>query len=372
MYRSIRKRYLRILLPAAAILLLAALILLWVSGFGILTLMKDPVQLTQLGPDNVEGSYATIRVDDLDVTFGFFGYQDSATGETVVEERYCLYPLEGKYLIIKATGEAVEQLQMKDDAADLIASGQVGSVMELNYGSITGTVDTRPDKKIVEILKTWITTNYLKADSLTDRFTGADLSGYEGAAEGNYAAYLADVILPVQLQADHVGRMSFSAVRRLTLLAGVLVLLAVLLLVSIFIGFWERPLRSALRLYGKESLAEDFAKTDPFGHKLRVGSGYIWIFGKLFSRIVPTADVVWAYARSKRLEGGKLSWSLVLKTVDDREFSVRLGDSALVQNAITAIQAKGYPLVLGFDKEKQKLYQKDLNAFRARAKNGTL
>lgn len=372
MFRSIRKRYLRFLLPAVLLLLLLAFLLFWISGFGILTLRQEPVELSQLSPERVEGSYATVEVEELDVTFGFFGYEDPATGEVTVEERYCVYPMEGKYLIILAPGEYVSQLEMKDDAAELIASGEVGSVMELDYGSFTGTVDTKPEKKVVEILKNWIVEHHISESKLTDRFTEADLSGYEGAAEGDYSAYLEDVILPVQLKVGHVGRMSFSTVRQLTAAAALLALLALLLLASIFAGLWERPLRSALRLHGKENLSGDFVKTDPFGRKLRVGNAYLWLFGPLFTRIVPTADVIWAYARSKRLEGGKLSWSLVLKTVDDREYAVRLGDSALVQSAITAIQAKGHPLVLGFDKEKQKLYQKDLNAFRARAKNGTL
>jgi hypothetical protein len=158
----------------------------------------------------------------------------------------------------------------------------------------------------------------------------------------------------------------------LSVLALILLLAAIALIISLILGLWEKPLRAYIKKHGKSALREDYSTGTGFNKTLHVGSNYIWWFKGLTTAITDIHAVIWAYPRSRRLEGGRLTWYLVLKTEDKRELSVHLGDSSGVQAAIDLIKSKGYPLVTGYDKDKQKLYDNDIPTFKAKAKNGTL
>lgn len=365
----VRKRYLRFVLPVLAALLVIAFLLLLISGFGFRYLFKKPLPLKELTLGNtVEGTYVDAPVDELNDTFAYYGYEDDY-GEAVVSERYALYMIDGKYLIVRVTHEYVPLLEKLDSADELVTSGQIGSILELNLGSFTGTLNP-VNEEAQATLRNWITSHQIDAASLTDRYTGADISGYAGAADGNYSAYLENVILPVQLESGYLGSHTAGAVKALTVIAVIFLLLAILLIVSIFIGLWEKPFRAALRQHGKKHLTADFDRAAIFGSGLRIGEHFIWVSGSLFTRILAVKDVIWAYPRHRRLEGGKLRWSLVLKTVTGEEASVKLDSEASVNQAISYIVGMGWPLAIGYDKEKEKLYKKDLAAFQGRARNG--
>ena len=365
----VRKRYLRFLLPAVAALLVIAFVLLLVSGFGFRYLFGKPTPMKELTPDSaVEGTYVEVPVSELDDTFAYYGYEDEY-GEAVVSERYALRMMDGKYLIVRVTHEYVPLLEKLDSADELVTSGQIGSILELKIGNFNGTLNEANDEAL-KTLRNWITTHQIDAANLKDRYTGADLSGYAGAADGDYSAYLNDVILPVQLESGYMGSHTAGAVKGLTVVAAIFLLLAILLIVSIFIGVWEKPFRAALRQYGKKHLTADFDRSVIFGSGLRIGEHFIWVSGAMFTRILAVKDVIWAYPRHRRLEGGKLRWSLVLKTTTGDEASVKLDSEASVNQAISYIVGMGWPLAIGYDKEKEKLYKKDLAAFQGRARNG--
>ena len=43
-----------------------------------------------------------------------------------------------------------------------------------------------------------------------------------------------------------------------------------------------------------------------------------------------------------------------------------------MEKAVAALRSRGNPMTVGFDKEKQKLYKKDLAAFRSKVLNGSI
>lgn len=370
MQMMVRKRYLRFLLPAIGALLVLALLMLLVSGFGFRYLLRKPVALSSLSAEELSGSYVTVPVEDLKDGYAVFGYQDSS-GVTVANERYCIYPVEGKYLIVRITEDFLPLMAKLDSANDLIASGEVGSILEIDFGDITGTVN-KVEKKAREQLRGWITAHQIDAGTLTDKYMNADISAYPGAAEGDYSSYLDAVILPVQLESGYLGHHGAGMVKALSLISLLLILLAILLAVSIFVGLWEKPYRAAVRQYGKRPMGADFEGAALFGPALRIGERFIWVSGLMSTRVLPVKEVIWAYPRSRRLEGGKQTWLLVMKTTDGQEASVKLGAENMVEHAIACIASRGWPLAVGFDKERQKLYKKDLAAFQHRARNGTL
>ena len=366
---AVRRRYLRFLLPALALLLVLAFLALWIGGFGFRYLLRRPVPLSEVPTDRLKGSYVTVPVTEAGERFTYLGYQDN-NGDPVITEEYTVCQLNGKYLMIRVTKKDLSVLDKYLNAADLVKSGELGSVLEANMGKLTGTVNKAGGDASAQ-LRSWLTNHQIDARKLVDNFSGADISGYPGASEGKYDAYFDDVILPLELDTGYLGIRSAGATKALTVVAALLTLLALALAVSIFLGFWEKRMRAALRQHGKR-LAADYDTAEVMGSRLRIGQDFIWVFGTLGTRILETKDVIWAYPRSKRLEGGKQSWSLVMKTDWGSEAAAKLESEAAVEKAAATLRSRGYPMTMGFDKEKQKLYKKDLAAFRGRVRSGSI
>ena len=370
MRMAVRKRYLRFLGPAMGILLLLAFLLLWISGFGFRYLFKKAVPLASVAEQDLPGSYVTLPVEDVTETFAVYGYADDS-GSPVVRERYCLWLRDGKYLILRVTKPFVSLLTQSDNRNELVLSGKVGSLREVDFGELKGTLN-KCQSSANKQLRDWITSHQIDAQNLRDRLTGADLSGYAGAETGDYSAYLDAVILPVQLETGYLGIRSGGFVRAMTILALILLLAAIALAVTVFLGLWEKPTRAAVRQYGQNRLATDYNTAEVFGPQLLIGHDFLWAAGPLITRILELKEILWAYPRSRRQEGGSLRWRLVLKTEWGEEVVVKLSGEGETEKAIACLQSRGFPLTVGFDKEKQKLFKKDLTAFKNKVRNGSL
>ena len=370
---AVRKRYLRILVPVILALVLLGVLLLLLGGRGAVYRFRSPVSWETLRLNGLEGSYVSVPADKLaSQTYAFYGYQDE-NEETIIEERFCYLVVEGKYLSVHVTEADVEELGKYEKGEEMVANGSIGSMLELKFADLAGTVVPGGEKDTRALMERWIGGQNIDGQTLKDKVTGADLSGYAGAEEGDYTAYFRDSILPYRMTIGYWGSRSQAAATFLAVLACVCFLLALLLLASIFLGVWERPYRQALCRWGKKPLRQDFAKARRFGRNKNfvLGENYLWWLRSFGSRVMPLEELLWAYPRSRRLEGGKKSWSLGLRS-EDQEWSVRLGMLSTVQQAIEALEATGHPLALGFDKEKQKLFEKDLTAFKAKVRNGTM
>ena len=57
-----------------------------------------------------------------------------------------------------------------------------------------------------------------------------------------------------------------------------------------------------------------------------------------------------------------------MKTTEGEEFVAPVGDAGTAQAALERILYFGGPVVTGFDKDKQRLYERDLTGFIGRAK----
>ena len=366
---AVRKRYLRFLLPALALLLLLAILVLWASGFGFRYLFKKPVPLAEVPLDRLEGSYVTVPVTEAGEQYTYLGYYDEDWLPAITEE-FTVCKLNGKYLIIRVTTKDLPILDRYLKAAELVQSGEMGSVLEANQGKLTGTVNkVSPDAE--KQLRTWLGNHQIDRLNMKDNYSGADISSYPGVAAGKFDEYFDDVILPWELDTSYLGIRPAGTAKALTVIAVILLRLALALAVSILLGLWEKRMRAAIRQHGKR-VAADYDSAEVLGSRLRIGQDFIWVFGPMSTRILETKDVIWAYPRSRRLEGGKQLWSVVMKTDWGSEAAAKLDSEAAVEKAVAALRSRGYPMTVGFDKEKQKLYKKDLAAFKSKVKSGTI
>ena len=371
---AVRSRYLRVLIPAILVSLFLAWLFWTLGGYGCVYRFRTPQAAETLHLEGLEGSYVTVSADVLaPQTFAFLGYTDE-NEETVIEERFCYLIVDGKYLTVRVTKADVEELAKYEDGEDMVSSGAIGSLLELHFAQLSGTVVKGAESGSRPILEQWITSQNITTDAngvTTDSATGADLSAY--AESGDYTAYFNERILPMHMTIGYWGDHTHGGANTLALLAALFLLLGVALIASLFLGIWEKPYREALRKWGRKELRQDFAKGKRFGRRgnLLLGEKYVWWLRTFSSRVLPVEEILWVYPRSRRLEGGRKDWSLGLRT-DTEKWGVRLGELSTVQQAIEAIRDKGYPLAMGYDKEKQKLFEKDLTQFKAKVKNGTI
>ena len=171
---AVRKRYLRFLLPAIALLLLLALLVLWISGFGFRYLLRRPAQLSEVPTEQLKGSYVTLPVTEAGEQFTYLGYQDAA-GNPVITEEYTICKLRGKYLMVRVTKKDLPVLDKYLNASEMVLSGELGSVLEANMGKLTGTVNkARPDA--MKQLRSWLTNHQIDGTVKKDLYNGMDVS----------------------------------------------------------------------------------------------------------------------------------------------------------------------------------------------------
>lgn len=349
MYKKVKLNYMKLVLPLTAALLALALALMLISGFGIRYGFMTSLPVEEFTVEELSGACAQIRTNQIEGTFARKGHEVEEGEEIDIIERFCMVRLEDDSFIGVHISDS-DDLRAVQQLSAAVEQFGIDEAMAMDFGVMRGTVNEMSDE-LYAIFCSW-----------GDEYATAELSGKT----------YGEVIRPLMLDVNYYGSLHQSISITLTVAAAVLLVLAVALLASSFTGVWDKPVRNEMKKAGKKQLEEEFAAAENFSGKLYLGKKHIWCFQKLFTDIFSTDDVIWAYARSRRLEGGKLSWYMVMKTRDKREYSVCLNTADNVQKAEKSLEKLVKPLCTGFDKEKQKLYDKDISTFCARVKNGSI
>lgn len=339
MIKKIRGRYLKIILPVSAALLAAAALLLWATGFGIFDALSAPANITELRSGSLMGQRVFVSVTDILGDFAALPESYDSDGNVAsYKERYCVVKVGDDYMGVCIRGD--EELSDVAQYVSAISAYSAEQLASFNMGSVTGTVN-RLKSDTYSMLVGWVQ----QQETDKDEF------------------YIAQHTLPYVVEDGYLGSTSAGLTWTLSIFALLLVLGAAVLLIMAAAGVWERPLRAFIKETGKKAAEEDFAASAFEAPNLRMGPKHIYIFGKMATDIVETDSVVWAYPRSRRLEGGALKWSLVLRTADGGEYAAFMGPAAPVEKSMEELESYGYPLTTGYDKEKQRLYDKDLTGF---------
>lgn len=206
--------------------LLAALVLLAVSGFGIFKMLGTPKSLTADYSDmsyDVEGSAEPepvktgAQVGDFvehEVNLILKNFAEGTRGGTV-RERYAVVPVQGKLVAFRFPQRWLESEQAIVDATQDLLNG-VGQYID-KYIVVRGTVQALPEAVSGE-LYSWF------ADNQEWMQQGGLISSEQDAA-----ASLADYMVSV----DTVGKLPFGAVIGLTAAAGLCLLYALYELIRI-------------------------------------------------------------------------------------------------------------------------------------------
>lgn len=337
------------ILPIVAALLVLAAILLAVTGFGAVQSFGSATPLNTLSHDELYGKRATARVSDI---LGDFAAKPKTYDEegniAEYKERYVVYKTqEGYYLAICIRG--ARELINAEQYVNALEAYTTEQLSQFNMGNVEGTVDKLEDY-LYTMLCSWL-----------EQEGGEESETYD-------EEYLSQYVLPLVLENGHLGKTSRTVTWALTIVALLLIAAAIVLVIELLAGYWEKPMRSLIASEGADRADEIFGNAEEFGKKLRIGSDRIFVSGKLVTDIIRTDDVIWTYGRSRRLDNGDTLWSMVLKTTQGEEYAAQVGEARLVQGATDLLVSFGGPVVTGYDKDKARLYERDLTGFIGRAR----
>ena len=362
MFGRVKNNYRKTILPLSILSLLLCVLMLALSGFRFVDIFRNPAHLNDIAVEDLNGSYAFINVSDIEGTFARYGAVTAEGGTDVdIVKRYCIFKLdEDKYMGIAIKGKRLADVDKLGNAIETFGETQART---MDFGTMTGTVRPMNDE-LYDLFCGWAKEIILTEPSVIQSpfTTGSE----EDTPEQEQ--YYQEHILPLILQVDYMGAYSNTMVYVLFILGVLFLLAAVVLILTMVFGVWDKPVRKLAFDVDAKVLEKDFSEGKSVGNAIHIGHEYIWWFKRVKTDVIKTPNVIWAYPRSKRLEGGKFRWSIVLKTEDKREYSIVLGESEKVQEALEAIEAEGYLVGIGFDKQKQQLYDKDISTFKGRIK----
>ena len=364
MRKRVRMSYMKLVLPLFVVGLLLCALLLALSGFGIRYAFASPVPLDQLQETGLEGAYASAPITELEGTFARYGLP-SEEGDTDVDiaQRFCVLPFgEDKYIGVRISDDA----QLETVATYFAALEELGrdQVDSQNLGVLTGTINPMPDE-LYDFFCQWGEQVVLEDDAENNPFY---IAQDDEPLTDEQVEQLHTHMLPLLLDVGYFGSHPAGTVYILTAVAALFLLASLALLIAALCGCFDRSVRVLLRREGAARLAQDYAAGQDFGSHLRICPDFCWHFKRVGTEVFATKDIVWAYPRRRRLEGGRVVWLLVMKTVEKQEYSVLLGVGNAVEAAIETLESLCPVLSVGFDADKQKLYDRDLAGFRGMAK----
>ena len=235
--------------------LVATVVLLAVSGFGVFKMLGTPKSLTadSLSMLTAEGSAeeeapAGAQIGDFvqhEVNLILKNFAEGYRGDTV-RERYAVVPVQGKLVTFRFPQRWLESEQAIVDATQELLNGTAQYIDK--YIVVRGTVQTLPEDVSGE-LYSWFADNqeWMQQAGLI-------------SAEQDAAASLADYMVSV----DTAGKLPFSAIVALTVAAGLCLLYALYELIRILAGGYAvKQVEAEASAESEEGIEVEITEQDP-------------------------------------------------------------------------------------------------------------
>lgn len=207
-----KNRRLRNSVIRMAVALVAALILLAVTGFSQIKLIKGPVESEDIQSNEI-GDFVT---RDVYAILGFYADEKNSKDETI--SRYAVVPMNGKLVSVHFTERYLDAANSVCNSTYDFVQGKVSSLDA--YVTVEGTVGML-DEKASALLYDWFGVN---KDQLVEMKMIADTD--------DYSTYLSDYVLRVDTINGHSETLSVV----LGILAGIFVLWAIVEIILMATG----------------------------------------------------------------------------------------------------------------------------------------
>ncbi len=340
MKNTLRRESLKRVLPRIVLCGLLALILLGVSGGGLIKSLAGATHLSELPEEELEGKYVSFDASQVIVAFANLTSSNS-DGDSKTLKTYYLLPYGDSYLAVMDKGDAHESLMER--AMEQSHEYYLGDLDALTgLGDLSGTVGALEEDML---------------DYMTDCIDNYQLPGYQ---EGGDSSAL---ILPYQVNLDYVGLLKKPVALTLGAVGVVFLLLALVQLAVVMAGCYQKK---ALAVTGE---AEEAFQNAEQIERVRVGR-YLWYTKGPGSRALPVESLVWGYALPEPLVVSKYRWPVALYNREQELLQVSFMEQAHCQDFLKAIAAQGHPFVSGYTSELSRRFQEDFEGFLREAEGG--
>lgn len=283
MVEELRYRFRNYNLKWIAISVIVASVLLIASKFGIIAILKGPLELSgKWNPEELEGKYVTI---DVDWVMGTFAEETSTNTKTNVTTTTSLCYL-GDYYDEASQYEVIYGIKVSNANKDGLER-----IMNEIY---SGTYPSKTHK---------ITGTFKKMDGKILQYYNETLDEEFNVAPEN--------VIPYAIFDEEVNGMDITLVYILTAGAAIMFIVAIIGLIKLLAGNPEKYIKKFLDSNNKVSLSQlelEFSKGNLIGKKIIAGRKYTFYQSGAYMHVVDHTEFVWAYYFSR---SGKYSQSLV-------------------------------------------------------------
>ncbi|HCL01091.1 MAG TPA: hypothetical protein DHW61_01490 [Lachnoclostridium phytofermentans] len=335
MVEDLKYRYRNYNLKWIAISVVVAIAMLVASKFGIIAILKGPVELSgKWNPEELEGKYVTL---DVDLVFGTFAEETSTNTKTNKTTTTSLCYLGGYF------DEASEYGVIYGIKVSNANKDGLESIMDDLYN------DTYPSKTHK------ITGTFKKMD-------GKILQYYNETLEEYFEVVPEDAI-PYAIFDEEVNGMDITLVYILTAGAAIMFIVAIIGLIRLFAGSSDKYIKKFLDSNNKASLSQlelEFSKGKLIGKKIVAGRKYTFYQSGAYMHVVDHTEFVWAYYFSR---SGKHSQSLV-RTFNMNKKKLEINACKADAGALLQYYQESQPqMMVGYDKDLEKCFNKDFQTF---------
>lgn len=125
-----------------------------------------------------------------------------------------------------------------------------------------------------------------------------------------------------------------------------------------------RYINEAMEKYGlsEEDVYNEYITAD-HTNSIRVSNHFTFIKQKMQLRIIPNSNIVWIYEKcTKTNTGGKVTYSLIIKTLKKETFSINFHKKNILDNCLKDYSYHPH-IVLGYSKEYEKKFKNHFKDF---------
>lgn len=335
MYKTLRKESLIRVLPRIIVCAVLAVAFLAVSGSGLLRLLMGPQSLSELTEEELDGKYVSFDASEIIVAFANLTVSNSE-GDTETLKTYYLLPFgdETYMAVMDAKEQNVNVIDRAMEQSHEYYLGDLETLIPL--GDVSGTITELEDGML---------------DYMAECVDNYELPGYEEGSDST------NLMVSYQVNLDYVGFLKKPVVLVLGGFGLLFLLLAVVQLVVVLTGCYQKKLRHTL----VGATEEDFQEAVTI-ERIRVGK-YIWFSKGPGSRGLVTADLIWGYAMPEPMVVSKYRWPVALYDREQKMTRINFMDQKNCQKFLEAIAAQGNPFVMGYSSEHAQKFQDDFQGF---------
>lgn len=352
MLTEIRKKCLRYY---ASVILICAVVIggcMYITGGGILKLIRGPVDLYGLDTADLNGQYVSA---DIYFIYDYFSYETTRKENEIkakVTARDYIIPVgEDSYMALTISGK---RLSMADD---LMSASQQWMEMNGDDDSILDGTDFVVKGTIMP----------LKGESLQyyHEYLEYDQLSVEDQAR----------FLPYSLKVNYIGKTDFI----LTYVGSAITAIALLITLICIINFmrkkYEKPIRAFCENHGGSEMMmeqlEQFYSSSVSLNRFRFSSK--WYFYQNGTRIIldDLSNLLWVYQKTVHHKRNGIptgnTYSVLIYTRDKKTHTFNVSNDAQAKEIITYIAGHVPHVITGYSSDLEKLYKQDFDRMAALA-----